>query len=462
MPDRLSFYHHLPYPLRVIGASLWGLHLRSWRYGPETEQLVRDALEREMWNPQQWKNWQEERLSFILNRAATNVPYYREYWQAKRRHGDRTSWDLLENWPILSKETVRQNNPLFLADDCIKKRMYADHTSGTTGTPLTVWLSRSTVKQWYAVFEARLRRWYGVSYEQPWGIFGGQVVVPADQKRPPYWIRNLGLQQTYFSVLHIAPWSFRDYIKTIQGHKLTHLIVYTNSLYSIASEVPASEQPIKSKLKVILTNAEPLFDFQRQKLESVFGCPVKETYGLSELVCAASECECGKMHWWPEIGLHEVINDNGDRVKNGETGRLISTGLINADMPLIRYDTKDLTVQPLEDVPCACNRKLPLAGKFIGRYDDVIITKDGRRLTQLDTIFDPHLPLKEAQIVQNTLSDFVIRVIPDTGWKQENCDYLINELKKRVGDVNVSIVEEHHIEKTWAGKFRIIVSNLSN
>src|SRR5713101_5601782 len=97
----LKLYHRLPAPIRSVAASLRGLYLRSWRYGPETERLVEEALEREHWSPERWKAWQEERLGYILHRAATQVPYYREQWTTRRRRGDQTSWGYLENWPTL-------------------------------------------------------------------------------------------------------------------------------------------------------------------------------------------------------------------------------------------------------------------------------------------------------------------------------------------------------------------------
>jgi phenylacetate-CoA ligase len=168
LPDQLSIYHRLPYPLRVAAASVWGYYLRSWRYGPETERLVNEALERETWSAGQWKNWQEERLAFILHRAATQVPYYRRYWQERRKRGDRSSWEVLSSWPILDKETLRTQTSAFVVEDCDIKKMYAEHTSGTTGTPLHIWFSRSAIHQWYAIFEARIRRWYDVSYKVRW------------------------------------------------------------------------------------------------------------------------------------------------------------------------------------------------------------------------------------------------------------------------------------------------------
>ena len=114
MSNWLKLYHHLPYPLRVLTASARGYSLRRWRFGPETERLVEEAFEREHWSLERWKDWQEERLAYVLNRAATKVPYYRDHWLARRRKNDRASWEYLENWPILKKEPLRAHPHAFV------------------------------------------------------------------------------------------------------------------------------------------------------------------------------------------------------------------------------------------------------------------------------------------------------------------------------------------------------------
>src|ERR1043166_9489924 len=122
----LKAYHCLPAPLRSVAASLRGLYLRNWRYGSETERLVEEALDRENWTPDQWKGWHEERLAHVLHRAAARVPFYREQWAARRRRRDRASWDYLENWPILEKNSVRENPSAFVADDCNVRVMFRE------------------------------------------------------------------------------------------------------------------------------------------------------------------------------------------------------------------------------------------------------------------------------------------------------------------------------------------------
>src|SRR5262245_36625164 len=111
----LRLYHRLPASMRSVAASLRGLHLSSWRYGPETERMVEEVIERESWSPEQWQTWQETRLAYVLNRAATCVPYYREQWAVRRRQGNQTFWKDLENWPILEKEPLRENPTAFIA-----------------------------------------------------------------------------------------------------------------------------------------------------------------------------------------------------------------------------------------------------------------------------------------------------------------------------------------------------------
>src|SRR5215470_13375596 len=137
MNDKLlNLYHRLPPSLRSVAASLRGRQLRHWRYGSDAERLVSEALERDRWNEESWKLWREERLAFILHRAATKVPFYRDEWARRRRRGDQASWEYLENWPALSKESVRQDPLAFLAEDCDRRRMIHERTSGTTGKPL--------------------------------------------------------------------------------------------------------------------------------------------------------------------------------------------------------------------------------------------------------------------------------------------------------------------------------------
>jgi phenylacetate-CoA ligase len=455
-----DIYHGLPYPLKVVGTSMYGYYLRGWRYGFDTPELVEQALERESWSTQQWKDWREERLAYVLHRAANRVPYYREHWRRRRRNGDQSSYEQLENWPILDKETLRRNPKAFIADDCNPSLMFREKTSGTTGTPIQVWMSRKTVKEWYAVFEARCRIWNGVSKHDRWANVGGRLVAEVEDKNPPFWVWNKGLNQIYMSSYHLSPDLIPAYLDALREYDIKYLWGYSSSLHALARTAIRNNERIP--MKVALTNAEPLMTHQREAISKAFQCPTVETYGQAERVAAASECKEGRMHLWPEVGVLEVIDRNEEAVAAGKTGEFLCTGLLNTDTPLIRYRIGDRgAVAKKSSMPCKCGRTLPVLKGVEGRTDDVLVMPDGRRVGRLDPVFKSDLPIREAQIVQHTVHEVEVKYVPGSDFEEGNANELANRLRDRVGsDVEVGLRKVDGIPRTENGKFRAVISKV--
>jgi phenylacetate-coenzyme A ligase PaaK-like adenylate-forming protein len=455
----LQLYHRAPAPLRSVAATLRGYQLRSWRYGRETERLVEAALERERWSPQRWQQWQAERLARVLHRAATQVPFYRAQWAERRRRGDHASWELLENWPVLEKESVRERARAFVVDGCDVRRMFYDHTSGTTGKSLDLWLTRATVRAWYALCEARLRHWYGITRRDRWAILGGQLVVPVATRRPPFWVWNAALSQLYMSSYHLAPDLITHYIDALRRYRVRYLLGYTSSLYALAQGVLRAGRT-DLKMAVVVTNAEPVHEHQRRAIVAAFQCPVRETYGMAEIVAAASECAAGRLHLWPEAGIVEVMAD-GQPVEDGAPGELVCTGLLNEEMPLIRYRVGDRGARSVVgDEPCACGRTLPVLAAVEGRIDDLVYTADGRRVGCIDTIYDARLPVREAQIIQETLERVRVRYVPAPEFTAAAGGAIIRGLRERMGMVEVVLEQVAEIPRGANGKYRAVVCNL--
>ncbi|HEY3862563.1 MAG TPA: hypothetical protein VGO59_11805 [Verrucomicrobiae bacterium] len=455
----LRVFHKLPPFARSWAASVHGYSLKSSRYSADTLRLTEAALARDKWTPAEWKGWLDEKLRQILRRAALEVPYYQNLWEERRRAGDDASFEILENWPILKKEAVRLNSGQFVARGCDRRKMHQEHTSGTTGTPLTLWRTVETSQQWYALNEARIRCWNGLTYQSRWGHVGGQPVVPFNQNRPPYWVWNSALNQLYLSCMHIGPRSSPAYLQAIKERRLEYLLGYSSSIALLARS--ALETGLRIPLKLVVTDSEPLLENQRRLIEKAFACPVRETYGMAEITCAASECSAGSLHIWPEAGLMEFLDDNDQPVPPGQTGRIIATQLINPDMPLIRYDTQDMAQAAPDGVPCACGRPLPRLAKLMGRDDDVIVTADGRRIVQIDRIFDPCYDIREAQIVQEEIGRFRIKVVPGARWPAASEQALCEALRDLVGEADIGVDLVPAIERTWAGKYRVIVSKIT-
>ena len=455
----LQAYHLLPNSLRSVVASARGLYLRSWRYGPETQRLVEEANEREFWSAEQWTTWREERLAYTLQRAATTVPYYRDLWARRRARGDRSSWEYLENWPILEKDPVRENPKAFVAEDCQIGKMFHEHTSGTTGKPINLWWSHETVLEWYALFEARTRGWYGVTRDDRWAMLGGQLVVPRNQRRPPFWIWNSAFNQLYMSSYHLSPEFIPYYLDALKQYKIKYLFGYTSSLYALAQE-GARRGRTDLEMLAAITNAEPVYPYQRNMMADTFQSPVSETYGMAELVGSGNECQFGKMHLWSDVGLMEIMNEN-KVVGDSLSGELICTGLLNIDMPLIRYHVGDRGTLEQPGTSCACGRTLPIMAAIEGRVDDTLYTPDGRPVGRLDTVFKGDLPIQEAQIIQETLGRVHLYYVPADHFSDRSKHTLIDRIQERMGSVEVILEEVSEVPRERNGKFRAVVCNIS-
>jgi phenylacetate-CoA ligase len=462
MGDRLlQLYHALPASLRSTAATLRGHQLRPWRYGPESERLIAEALDRECWPAERLRAWQEERLAYVLHRAATRVPFYRAHWEERRRRGDRASVERLEHWPLLQKDPLRAEPRAFLADDCPKRTLFEVNTSGTTGKPLTLWRTRTVGRAYYALLEARFRRWHGVSWQDHWAILGGQAVVPPGAHRPPFWVWNRAMHELYLSANHVSARNVAAYMAALNRHGVNHLVSYSSSAAELARRCVEAGQTYRG-FRAVVANAEPLYPSQRDVIERAFGAPARETYGMVEIVAGASECPSGTLHSWPELGYTEVLEDATDApAAPGATGRLVCTGLVNDAMPLIRYITGDRGSMPTGAPTCQCGRLLPPMGRIEGRSNDMLVAPDGRRVYWLNPVFYG-LPIHEAQIVQERLDGIRVRYVPAAGFAEDSARLVTKRLRDRMGDVEVTLELMSEIPRGPNGKFQAVVRRVNS
>ncbi|HLZ45766.1 MAG TPA: AMP-binding protein [Gemmatimonadales bacterium] len=447
----LHLYHRLPPRTRSVAATLRGWYLKRWRYGEGSEQLVEEALARDAWSAAQWATWREERIAYVLHRAATHVPYYRNHWEARRRRGDRSSWEILANWPILEKDEVRAHSRAFVADDCDPNDLFHEQTSGTTGKPIDIWRSRTTIATLHAIADARTCRWDGIPTDARWARLGGQLVTPVRQRRPPFWVWNAAMRQLYLSSFHLAPDLIPYYLGALARYRITYLATYPSSAYALAHEILQLGRT-DLQLRAVYTNAEPLLPEQRATIGKAFNCPVRETYGLCEAVAAASECSAGQLHQWPEFG-HVELHEHGE---------IVATGLLNIDMPLIRYRAGDRAQAPKANSgagPCRCGRSLPLLGRIEGRMNDLLVTRDGRLVFWLNPVFYG-LPVRQSQIIQEHLDELRVRVSPAPGYSAITERTITGRLQERMGDVRVIVDRVMEVPRTTNGKLRAVVCNL--
>jgi phenylacetate-CoA ligase len=172
---------------------------------------------------------------------------------------------------------------------------------------------------------------------------------------------------------------------------------------------------------------------------------------MAETVAAASECSGVRLHQWPEAGFVEVQ----------PTGELICTGLLNADMPLVRYRVGDRGRLVANQGPCACGRTLPVMASIEGRADDVLVTSDGRAAGPLDPIFDGLDAIREAQIVQEQLDRVRVLVAATAAFSEMHERSITLGVRERMGEVQVIVDRVETVPRTSNGKLRAVVCNLT-
>ena len=446
-------YPYLPVPLQNTICGAYGKREKATRFGPAFRRHLDFLTESQYWTAEQIRTYQEEKLREILRHAVGHVPYYAAYAE---RIGEVQTVADLELLPVLRKEALRADPAALLADNVDAGALIQYQTSGTTGKPLVFYRTPDSVAFQWAVWSRHKQR-FGVRYDDYHALFTGKPIVPAAQRRPPYWRSNPPMNQLIFGMQHTRPETIAAIVAKLDAEPLRFYTGYPSIIYQVAQTALNAGLSMQRGPHVIFTGAEPLHEFQRTAIEAFFGCPVTDQYGTSEGVANASRCEHGNYHVDFEMGVIEVLPDDlGD---DPATGELLMTGFTNRGMPLVRYAIGDRG--KLSDHPCTCGRASRVLSKLEGRNEDYVLLPEGGKITRFDYIFKGVEGLEEAQVVQHTPGEIDLLLVTSEGFGAAD------ERKLRAGvrtyvspHLGVNLKRVAAIPRTASGKFRAVVNKL--
>ena len=118
----------------------------------------------------------------------------------------------------------------------------------------------------------------------------------------------------------------------------------------------------------MFTTSETLTPSQREVIERVFRCPVRNQYGSSEGAPFIMECRQGRLHIDVTSGVFEVVDADDQPAKSGE---VLVTSFYMRETPLIRYRIGD-RITLSDEARCPCGWDSPLAASIEGRASDFI------------------------------------------------------------------------------------------
>ena len=159
----------------------------------------------------------------------------------------------------------------------------------------------------------------------------------------------------------------------IKTHNPTVLIGVPSVLANVAlNAVELGENPASLNVKRILAIGESTRDKQLnllpsiKRIEELWNAPIFSTYASTEMSTSFAECMHRQGgHFRPELIYVEIVDAEGNKVKDGEVGEVVVTPLGVQGMPLLRFKTGDMSF--IINEKCACGRTTRRIGPVLGR-----------------------------------------------------------------------------------------------
>lgn len=418
------------------------------------------------WKRQELEAWQAGELASIVEHAVSSVPYYRERISENELKAVRRDPKALSELPVLTKDCVRENFDQLQAPEYSQRPKQDVSTSGSTGKPLRIVTNNEAFGRYFAA-KFRALRWYGVNFAdrqlRVWGLMFRK------DKRVYWKARDLLQNRMRISSLDLSDATLERSFEPVRRFQPVYINGYTSAIQRLADFIEQTRKDGRSLgVRLVVPTAEMLYDWQRQQIERVFGCPVMNEYGGSEVMAIAYQCPAGSMHISHENCIVEVLDDRNRPVPPGTEGLLTVTSLCTRAMPLIRYQNGDLVTRT-EDLECSCGRQPGLFGlaRIVGRSTDVLLRADGQPThwtTMYYAIKDAFVPgmILEHQARQKTVTHIEILVIKGPLYDQASMDRFLQRMRETLGTnmrLDVKFVSE--IPREASGKHRYFVSEIA-
>ena len=419
---------------------------------------------RSRWHRKRLAEYQRRRTKEIVKYAYENVPYYHKKMKELRIHpSEIAELDHLSKLPILRRKEAVENSFQMISPEFDPTILRAVTTSGSTGFPMSTYLSRSE-DEFRKAKHLRANMAIGQKPRDRWVV----VVAPHHFSEVTRLQRLLGVYAAIpLSVFHEAP----RQILALQQLRPQVLDGYSSSLLLLAQEL--EKNPSESiKPRVLIGGAELIDNASREFIERSFDAQFYDQYASVEFERLAWQCrEKTDYHIDSDSVVMEFVDKDGQEVSPGESGEIVCTSLFNFAMPLIRYATGDVGT-PAGDAYCPCGRTLPLMKMIEGRKDSMLTLPNGRVLSPLAfgwamEFFSFYKYIQQYRVIQKRVDYLKIFIKKREGMVTENeIQIALQEhlgrmlgFEKSEVTVQVEFVEEIPLEKS--GKLRKVISELS-
>ncbi len=444
----------------------------GWPAIPERGTAIKLALLYQLEQSQWWdgatlQKYQFAQLGRVVAHARETVPLWRDRFAANGFTPAATlsaaAWSTL---PPLSRSALQTAGQAILSakPPAAHGRIGQLRSSGSTGRPVTVFTTGVTRLFW-EVFTLREMLWHkrdllakiaAIRY-----LAAGRA-PPPDGQRSPSWslTGDLALPTGPGSLLNItakigeqADWLCRE--------NPDYLLTYPSNLADLADHFQAKGFKLP-RLREVSTLGEIVTPKIRQRCRDVFGVKLVDIYSCREAGYLALQCPLhDHYHVQSENVLLEVLDGANRPCRPGEVGRVVISTLQNYASPLFRYELGDYA--EVGD-PCPCGRGLPVLRRILGRVRNMLTFPDGGRVWPIFDIaaFEKVAPLRQWQIVQKTLEELEVRLVPLRPFTVEEEQAFTQVVAQSLGHpFRCKFVYFHEIPRSAGGKYEDFQSEVT-
>jgi len=451
--SKKNLWEAMPLVLKnIVGLTLSRLPL-EYLIGRQFRNTTELIISADKWTKFEVDAYHFEQLKKQVNNAYNKCPAYKKLYDAADI--DISTFNTLSDFkkiPLINKAFINDNiDELLLVN---KNNSDVDYvtTGGTSGVPLSFYINGSRSQIEYAYLVDGWRK-MGFKLGNVKAVLRGRVTETKGCVHQSY---DPIFNEYYYSNFHMSNDDMRHYISHIKTLKNCFLHVYPSSIYQLA-RFAKKENISFYNIKAILSESENVYPEQRKFVESVFNCRYYSSYGHSEKLIAAGECEhTNDYHVWPTYGYLELLDENGDIItKKGQIGEIVGTGFINTVMPFIRYRTGDFA-EYVGHFCDKCKRNNLIIKDIRGhRVQEYLVAKDHSLISWTavnmhDDTFDNVL---QYQFYQDTPGVAIIKIRVNDKFPTLNKDKIINNISEKLKNrIEVSIEEVDTIPLTDRGK----------
>ena len=390
---------------------------------------------------------QNKKLAEILQHAKKTVPFYKNISATE-----------LNEFPILTKEILRQNRDDLNSEDYDIKNLDKHYSSGSTGVQSVTYMTKDHTNYLRSL---QTYWWELAGYELGDHLlqFGISQNRSALKKLKDFFYRC-----TYVKAFGLSPQDFERLTNGLESKKNLVIAGYPSVINQLALYCKKSHKSLM--VKSVICFGDKLFDHYLKNIHSAFGENIKviDTYGCAEgLLMAVKTDENYYNIMSPHVKL-EIVDDNGQLIKDGEMGNVLVTCLTNKAMPLIRYKLGDLAINlPKDQYPKTRQLNYPLLKKVIGRETDVVKTNNGTTLNvhSFTGVLEYYQQIRQYKIIQTNLDEITLQYVSEDSFDESQISEINSKLLELTqNSIAVSFKRVDEIPPYKSGKPQIIESYL--